>query len=207
MDPKQTPCCAQAGCSSLDSGYWQSRYDQGQTGWDRGEASPALQHWLESGQLKPCRILVPGCGRGHEVVALAAAGFEVTAVDFAPASIAALREQLDAKGLGATLIQADLFEFVPDRPFTAIYEQTCLCAIKPVQREDYERRLASWLMSGSKLYALFMQTDSSSGPPYACPPEAMQVLFPVERWRWPAELEPISHPAQLIELAGVLERV
>lgn len=207
MNQKQTACCSQAGCSSLDSGYWQSRYDEGQTGWDRGEPNPALRHWLESGQLKPCRILVPGCGRGHEVVALAAAGFEVTAVDFAPSAIAALREQLNARGLSATLIQADLFDFEPNQPFAAIYEQTCLCAIKPSQREAYERRLADWLIPGGQLFALFMQTDSSSGPPFACPPTAMHNLFAPQRWRWPAELTPITHPAQLLELAGVLERV
>ena len=207
MTKEQTPCCNQSGCSTLDSGYWQNRYDQGQTGWDRGAPSPALRTWLESGQLQPCRILVPGCGRGHEVVALAAAGFEVTAIDFAPAAIIALREQLDARELRANLIQADLFDFEPDQPFSAVYEQTCLCAIKPSQREAYERRLASWLGSGGKLYALFMQTDSQSGPPFACPPDAMRSLFAPARWRWPEELAPVSHPAQLLELAGVLERV
>lgn len=207
MNEKPPLCCGQGNCSSLDSGYWQNRYDQGQTGWDRGEASPALRHWLESGQLQPSRILVPGCGRGHEVIALAAAGFDVTAIDFAPAAIVALRTQLDGRRLDANLIQADLFDYQPNQPFDAIYEQTCLCAIQPNQREAYELRLASWLKSGGKLYALFMQTDSPAGPPFACPPAAMQGLFPADRWRWPAELAPIAHPAQLVELAGVLERV
>lgn len=206
MSEKLQPCCSQAGCPTLDSAYWQNRYDQGQTGWDRGAASPALQRWLESGQLQPCRILVPGCGRGHEVVALAAAGFDVTAVDFAPAAIAAVGEQLAARGLKAQLVQADLFEYTPDQPFDAIYEQTCLCAIQPSQRGEYERRLASWLRPGGRLYVLLMQTDSASGPPFTCPPGAMRDLFVAERWGWPAELEPISHPAQLVELAGVLER-
>lgn len=207
MESRQAPCCSQADSPALDSGYWQNRYDQGQTGWDRGEPSPALQYWLESGQLQPCRILVPGCGRGHEVIALAAAGFEVTAIDFAPAAIAALRTQLEGRELDASLIQADLFDYRPDQSFDAIYEQTCLCAIQPNQRVAYEARLADWLQPGGKLYALFMQTESNSGPPFACPPAAMQGLFPADRWRWPAALEPIAHPAQLVELAGVLERV
>lgn len=206
METKQTPCCSPAGCAALDSNYWQNRYDQGQTGWDRGEASPALRHWLESSQLKPCRILVPGCGRGHEVVALAAAGFDVTAIDFAPSAIEALHSQLDARGLKATLVQADLFDYQPTQPFDAVYEQTCLCAIKPKQREAYEQQLAGWLKSGGKLYALFMQSGSQDGPPFPCPPEAMQSLFAAERWKWPVELTPIPHPAQLIEFAGVLER-
>ena len=62
---------------------WEARYREGNTGWDRGDASPALSSWLETGALAPCRTLVPGCGRGHEVIALTRQGFEVTALDFA----------------------------------------------------------------------------------------------------------------------------
>ena len=43
---------------------WESRYQAGTTGWDRGKTSGNLLDWLESGNLTPCRILVPGCGNG-----------------------------------------------------------------------------------------------------------------------------------------------
>jgi 2-polyprenyl-3-methyl-5-hydroxy-6-metoxy-1,4-benzoquinol methylase len=78
----------------LSKQYWQARYESGQTGWDRGQPSPALTHWMNSGSLQPCRILVPGCGRGHEVVALCEAGFEVTAIDFAEAAVQAVAQTL-----------------------------------------------------------------------------------------------------------------
>jgi cyclopropane fatty-acyl-phospholipid synthase-like methyltransferase len=58
---------------------------------------------VAAGDLRPCRILVPGCGRGHEVVALARAGFAVTGVDFAPAAAAALQARLADEGLPAEL--------------------------------------------------------------------------------------------------------
>lgn len=80
--------------ATLTRCYWQARYDQEQTGWDRGNASPTLLRWLAAGDLRPCRILVPGCGRGHEVVALAKAGFDVTGVDFVPAAVAAVQSRL-----------------------------------------------------------------------------------------------------------------
>ena len=79
---------------TLTRSYWQAKYDQEQTGWDRGNASQTLLRWLAAGELRPCRILVPGCGRGHEVVALAKAGFYVTGVDFAPTAVAAVQSQL-----------------------------------------------------------------------------------------------------------------
>ena len=60
---------------------WEERYQQGDTGWDRGSTSLALYTWLDNGALKPCRILIPGCGRGHEVVALAQLDYDVTRCD------------------------------------------------------------------------------------------------------------------------------
>ncbi|MFN3194119.1 MAG: hypothetical protein ACE361_26660 [Aureliella sp.] len=49
----------------LSAAGWQQRYDDKQTGWDRGEPNPALLKWLESNALPPGRVFVPGCGRGH----------------------------------------------------------------------------------------------------------------------------------------------
>ena len=97
----------------LNSGYWQARYDAGTTGWDRGGPSPALSGWLQSGDLTPCRILVPGCGRGHEVLALAEAGFQVTGIDYAPSAVQAVRDALASRGLTAVIEQADLFDYQP----------------------------------------------------------------------------------------------
>jgi hypothetical protein len=45
---------------------WEQRYRQGRTGWDRGEASPALHAWLEAGIVPRGRVLVPGCGHWRE---------------------------------------------------------------------------------------------------------------------------------------------
>lgn len=192
--------------AALTRCYWQARYDQGQTGWDRGGASPTLLRWLATGELRPCRILVPGCGRGHEVIALAQAGFDVTGVDFAPAAITAVQSRLGGEALTAEILQSDLFTYRPDEPFEAIYEQTCLCALPPQRWAEYEQRLAAWLGPGGCLFAAFMQTDSADGPPFACRPEAMRELFAAERWDWPAQLGSQEHPTGLRELTGVLRR-
>jgi hypothetical protein len=186
--------------------YWQARYDEGQTGWDRGGPSPVLLRWLDTGDLRPCRILVPGCGRGHEVVALANAGFDVTGIDFAPTAVEAVRAQLARDGLAAEIVSSDLFAYRPERPFEAIYEQTCLCALSPQRWTEYEQRLAAWLEPGGRLFAAFMQNDAPEGPPFACPPDAMRKLFTADRWEWPERLEPQPHPTGLVELTGVLRR-
>lgn len=192
--------------AALTPCYWQARYDEGQTGWDRGAASPTLVRWLTAGDLQPCRMLVPGCGRGHEVVTLAEAGFDVTGVDFAPAAVAAAQSHLAGAGVDAEIVHADLFSYRPDRPFEAIYEQTCLCALSPERWAEYEQRLVSWLQPGGRLFAAFMQTDAAEGPPFACRPDAMRELFAADRWEWPQRLEPQEHPNGLVELTGVLRR-
>jgi len=111
--------------------FWQQRFDNNETGWDRGSPSPQLLAWLDSGGLLPCHIAVPGCGTGWEVVELARRGFEVTGIDYTAAAVAKTRALLQAQGLVAEVIQADVLSYQPPHPFDAIYEQTCLCAIHP----------------------------------------------------------------------------
>src|SRR5512141_2002635 len=121
------------------------RFAEGDTPWDRGAANPQLGVWLATGALKPCRILVPGCGSGYEVAALAQAGFDVTALDYSPEAIALARKQLDAAGLKAAVVEADALAWQPDKPFDAIYEQTSLCALYPDQWRAYADQLHRWL--------------------------------------------------------------
>jgi len=187
---------------------WEGRWRRGETGWDRGAASPALQHWLESGALAPCRVLVPGCGRGYEVVEMARLGFEVTAIDIAPSAVHALKRALEDEGLRARVILGDLFDFEADRAFDAVYEQTCLCAIPPEKRAAYARRLSGWLRPGGRLFALFMQTGREGGPPFHCDLLEMRRLFDDARWRWPEDA-PMLVPQRSgrFELGWMLTRV
>jgi 2-polyprenyl-3-methyl-5-hydroxy-6-metoxy-1,4-benzoquinol methylase len=64
---------------------WGQRYRDENTPWDRGRAHPSLQARLDSGELAPphenASCFVPGCGRGHDALGLARAGWKVTAMD------------------------------------------------------------------------------------------------------------------------------
>lgn len=193
----------------LHADFWQQRYSQGQTGWDRGSVSPALETWATRGELPEAgaHFLVPGCGRGHEVVWLAARGYRVTAVDIAAAPLETLRAQLDGAGVEARLVHADLLAWQPETAFDALYEQTCLCAIAPTRRSEYAERLARWLRPGGSLFALFMQTDAPGGPPFDCPVAQMRELFTAPRWTWEADGFEVPHPTGLVERAFHLRRV
>src|SRR4051794_17101593 len=97
--------------SGPDIDFWQQKFAQGATPWDRGETSPRLLRWLTERALEPCRIAVPGCGSGYEVAALAQAGFDVTALDYAPAAVARTQQRLAAINAHAEVIEADVLDW------------------------------------------------------------------------------------------------
>jgi SAM-dependent methyltransferase len=192
--------------------FWQERYQNQQIGWDRGAVNPQLHAWLDAGHLQPCRIAVPGCGSGWEVAELAQRGFEVTAIDYAAEAVARTRSLLDALGLSARVIQADVLHWQPDAPIDAVYEQTCLCALHPDHWIAYGQSLRRWLVPGGRLYALFMQSVKPEaaagfvqGPPYHCDVHAMRALFHDAHWQWEKPPYPqVTHPNNMYELAVCL---
>ncbi|HEX4859063.1 MAG TPA: methyltransferase domain-containing protein [Usitatibacteraceae bacterium] len=194
--------------------FWQQRFRDEDTPWDRGGVNPQLEVWLAGGAMQPGRILVPGCGSGHEVVALAARGFAVTALDFAPEAVQRTRERLAAAGQSADVVEADALSWQPDRPFDAVYEQTCLCALYPDHWIAYAAQLERWLTPGGMLFALFMQVlrpasaeGMIEGPPYHCDINAMRALFASPRWDWPKPpYDRSPHPRGIHELAVRLQK-
>jgi SAM-dependent methyltransferase len=206
---------SQAPVAGPSVAFWQARFETCTTPWDRGQAGPQLPAWVADGTLAPCRILVPGCGAGHEVAWLAQRGFEVTALDYAPAAVALTRQRLQSAGVSAQVVQADALQWQPGQPFDAIYEQTCLCALYPDHWTAYAAQVHRWLRPGGHLFALFMQMPRDGakqglieGPPYHCDINAMRALFPAPLWTWPKPpFGRVPHPVGgMIELAVVLTR-
>ena len=200
--------------------FWQQRFQEGVLPWDRGGPHPQLTRWLGSGTLRSGQaVLVPGCGAGHEVVALAAAGLQVTALDYAPGACALARQAVSAAELDpatAQVIEADVRTWQPAAPLEAVYEQTCLCALHPDHWRTYADQLHRWLRPGGRLFGLFMQCRKEGaavgqieGPPYHLDIHAVRALFPADRWDWPKppyEVFPHPRPGAGSELAVVLTR-
>ena len=195
--------------------FWQKRFEKKETGWDRGSPSPQLLAWLDSGELQPCRIAVPGCGTGWEVVELAKRGFDVIGIDYTAAAVQKTRALVDAQGLKAEVIQADVLNYQPLNKFDAVYEQTCLCAIHPEHWLTYSQQLVKWLKPEGSLWVMFMQMLRPAaseegvihGPPYHCDINAMRALFSEKAWIWPKPpYAKVAHPNFSHELALRLVR-
>jgi len=196
--------------------FWQERFATGTTPWNRGAPNPQLARWIADGTLASgMAVIVPGCGHGWEVAALAKAGMHVTGIDFAHNALAICRQILDSDGCTAKLVDADVLHWQPDTPVDAVFEQTCLCALYPDFWQRYATQLHTWLKPGGKLLALFLQAlrpeathGFIDGPPYHCDINAMRALFPATQWEWPKPPYPQVENAAIerTELAVTLVR-
>jgi methyl halide transferase len=148
---------------------WETRYRSNDTPWDKGAPHPGLLAWLAEAPLMG-RGLVPGCGRGHDVRALAQTADAVVGIDIAPSAVAAARE-LPAAGREHYEL-ADLFDLPQAMrgAFDWAWEHTCFCAIDPALRAAYVDAVAGALRPGGHLLAVFYLDPGNArpdeGPPF-----------------------------------------
>jgi len=156
---------------------WEERYRRGDTPWEKGVAHPALVEWLKTNAISG-RMIVPGCGFGHDVRVLGEAGAEVVGLDVAPFAIAAA-EAFPRHG-GISYVLGDLFDpNAVEGEFDWVFEHTCFCAIPPERRGDYARRVTALLKPGGRFLAIFFidPDNNEEGPPYGCSIEELDALF------------------------------
>lgn len=167
---------------------WNHCYRTGDTPWDKGAPAPPLLAWLEApGHRFEGEVLVPGCGCGHDVRAIAATGqaTRVVGLDIAPAALDVAR-CLPRAG-NETYVEGDLFNPPPDfrARFDRVFEHTCFCAIDPARRQDYVRAVAQVLRPGGRLLAIFYlnpwkqgePTPPDGGPPFGVTIDELDTLF------------------------------
>lgn len=158
---------------------WQGHYESNDLGWDLGQVAPPFVKLWQEKKLPVGKVLVPGCGRGHEVVFLAENGFEVTAIDFSKGAVTYLEKALQERGLSGRVLHQDFFglDDSHDGIYDLVLEQTFFCAIAPRQRRDYVLNVARMLRPGGMLVGLFYNTDKEGGPPYNTTREDIETHF------------------------------
>lgn len=153
--------------------FWNQRFEAGQMPWEFAGVPADLQKFLKQktkGSAAPSRgrVFIPGCGSGHEVRAFSDAGFEVTALDFAPKAIERARK-LAGPALASQIVLGDFFTHdLPAGSFDYVYERTFLCSLTPDRREAYRNRVFSLLKPGGYLvgYFYYQIPELSKGPPF-----------------------------------------
>jgi methyl halide transferase len=150
----------------MDKSYWNSRYENQQTGWDIGYISTPIKEYADQLKNKNMAILIPGCGNAYEAEYLLQQDFtNITLVDIAPAAIEAVRKRLiEWEGQQLRIIEGDFFEL--NEKFDLIIEQTFFCALAPSLREAYTDKMFDLLNDEGKVVGLLFNRSFEGGPPY-----------------------------------------
>lgn len=172
---------------------WEDAWREGRTGWDAGAPAPALVELLASGlpgaPAAGQRALVPGCGAGWDVFALAEAGVIAQGAELAPTAAARFEALRAARGLDATaasIVIADFFTDALVGPYDMIWDYTFLCAIDPGLRGAWAAQMAALLPAGGMLWALVFPVDiqdssastsADPGPPFRLHPDVVRGLL------------------------------
>ncbi len=148
------------------SPFWSGKYQESPLPpWNLEKPHPELQSFLMQLKLNKCRILVPGCGYGHDAALLAEQGHLVTAIDISEEAIERANELY---GHIATLqfVVGDALNLdeTYDSTFDIVFEHTFYCAISPDSRDQLVKLWKRVLTDTGHLLGLFFVVPKRSGP-------------------------------------------
>ncbi|MFQ6605653.1 MAG: methyltransferase domain-containing protein [Fidelibacterota bacterium] len=186
--------------------FWEEKYRVGTTPWDTGQPVPVFQRIAR--EYPPGKLCLIGCGRGHDALTFAQAGFSVTGVDFSASALQELEQAAQGKRLTVTTACLDIFALPETMTgyFDYVVEQTCFCAIDPIRRGEYEVAIRRILKPGGRLIGLWFPLDKvpeDGGPPWGTSLSEVYALFAahwtIEREEFPPDSIPSrKHREKLI---------
>jgi len=162
---------------------------------------PALTKMVNEGSIPKGRALVPGCGRGYDVLLLAAPDRVTVGLDLSDIAIAAAEELYsslpEGEGKGkpqrdSVVFQAGSFFDLPEdtnNKFDFVYDYTFFCALHMSVRADWAQKMAAIIAPGGELCTIMYPIgEREGGPPYSVCEEDYRTL-----------LEPLGFESFLIE--------
>lgn len=164
------------------SDFWNEKYSEGITPWDINQAAPAFIRYFNDIKNTPKnKVLVPGCGRGHDAFHIAEAGFEVHGIDFAENAIDFCTKKKGKLNLNNIYFYSlDFFNLIKNKKwessFDYVVEHTFFCAIDPEKRKDYFNTINFLIKPKGKYVGLFFVRESDSGPPFGTSPDEIRNL-------------------------------
>ena len=169
---------------------WLERWKVGRTGWHEPAGNRNLQtYWTLSGR----RVLVPLCGKSHDLLWIEAQGnevvgvevsdlavkefFEDNALDFEP--VAGALPGYRAVDRNITLYCGDYFEFFAE-PFDAHYDRGALIALAADLRRRYAQHTTALLTDEAAQFVITIEYDQAvcDGPPFSVASEEILEHWP-----------------------------
>ena len=148
--------------------FWDKKYSENEHSWDIGRPTPIFQNWASNIKNKSsCKICIPGCGYGHDVIYLSKLGFDVYGFDFSSKAINTIKK--NNKSLNVKCEDFFSIDNSYDTFFDYILEYTFYCAINPQNRLAYVDKCYKLLKDKGKLIAIMLPVANdydSNGPPF-----------------------------------------
>lgn len=163
----------------LNESYWTSRYQNDQTGWDIGYASPAITNFMNQIENKDSKILIPGCGNAYEAKYLWENGFKnVYLLDFSSIPLKKFAEE-NPEFPKEQLLNFNFFNLT--KTFDIIIEQTFFCALNPELRPQYVQKMKALLSPDGILFGLLFNIPLfDDRPPFGGEKSEYEKLFEKE---------------------------
>ncbi|KAH7356592.1 thiol methyltransferase-like protein [Rhexocercosporidium sp. MPI-PUGE-AT-0058] len=192
---------------------WNELWTEGFLPWDKGFPNPALSDLLSQRQdllpppssqqsLRKKKALVPGCGKGYDVLLLSAHGYDGYGLEISSKALEEARKvegEMAGKGDYATRegVERGSGGVLGGEKFDLIYDYTFLSALPPVMRPAWSERFVDLLAPEGRVVCVEFPTykpPSTGGPPFALPPKVY--LAHLTR---PGEELPYAEDGELLE--------
>lgn len=169
----------------MEISYWKNRWQQNKTGWHRQEVYPQLpRFWSRLDLPKEARVLVPLCGKSHDIDWLAEQGFQLIGVDASGKALKHIMERfpesfLRTESHGYTVFRSDTMELwqgdflnfpkAAINPIAAVYDKASIVALPPAMRKKYAGKLLELSGKHTQIFLQSFEYDQHemNGPPFS----------------------------------------
>ena len=203
-----------AGSTEFANNRWFEIWNNGLQPGERFDArspSPALWKLIKENKIPDGRALVPGCGRGYDVAALASSSRYALGIDIVEKAVLDANVYLKSLpdnlrppvGKGEVKV-ANFFDLPATKledKWNFIYDYTFLCALDPSIRTDWAKKMAELIHPGGELLTLIFPISETKegGPPFRVSLEVVKnLLEPVGFRSFQLEILPseLCHPGR-----------
>lgn len=178
----------------MEKSFWEERWRNAQIGFHEGRTNERLANARDAllGGLERPRVLVPMCGKAHDLVWLAEQGAEVIGCEIVKSAVTDFfAEQsrtptIDRMGgfdrfvSGPfTLLAGDVFALSSSitGPLDAVYDRAALIALDPKDRARYGNLILDLLPASGRALVVTLEHDRGSGPPFSVMPEDVAAIY------------------------------